>query len=55
MTAAILEFFFRPQVPASRNKKASNAQNFSRVCSASHPPAHVSVALAFSRLKTAKK
>ena len=56
MTAAILEFFFRPQVPASRNKKANaTVRTGARVSGASHPPAHVRVALAFSRLKKAKK
>ena len=44
LTAAILEFFFRPQVLASRNKKAWNAtvrtSYFSRACVALHtrPP-----------------
>ena len=56
MTAAILELFFRPQVPASRNtRQCEQKLFFARVCGASHPPAHVRVALAFSRLKKAKK
>ena len=55
LTAAILEFFVRPQVPASRDEKAANQPRtgviFSRAC----PRAHVRLALAFARLKSAKK
>ena len=47
LLAAILEFFVRPQVPASRNKKAARVSRST--------PTHVRLALAFARLRSAKK
>ena len=60
LTTAILEFFVRPQLPASREEKAANGPRtwrnfFARVSCASSPRAHVRLALAFARLKSAKK
>ena len=54
LTAAILAFFIRPQVPASRDKNASNATgvNFASVWRST--PSNVRLALAFARLKRAK-
>ena len=47
LLAAILEFFVRPQVPASRDKKAARVSRST--------PTHVRLALAFARLRSAKK
>ena len=59
LTAAILKFFIRPQIPASRDKKAANS-NATGVNSRAYLALHalqrnVRLALAFARLKRAKK